>query len=72
MKKISVAGMMVSIATLFCSCSTPAYVEKDSNVNLSSYKTYMWVDVKASENDATNRATAFADLSVHNSGKCRA
>ena len=27
----------------------------------------MWVDVKASENDASSRATAFADVSVHNS-----
>ena len=27
----------------------------------------MWVDVKASENDASSRATSFADLSVHNS-----
>jgi hypothetical protein len=26
----------------------------------------MWVDIKANENDASSRATAFADLSVHN------
>ena len=26
----------------------------------------MWVDVKASENDASGRATSFADVSVHN------
>ena len=67
MKKISIAGMLVSAAAVFYSCSTPAYVEQDSNVNLSNYKTYMWIDLKASENDASSRATAFADISVHNS-----
>lgn len=67
MKKISIAGMLVSAAAVFYGCSTPAYVEQDSNVNLSNYKTYMWIDLKASEDDASSRATAFADVSVHNS-----
>ncbi|HKC36454.1 MAG TPA: DUF4136 domain-containing protein [Chitinophagaceae bacterium] len=67
MKKINIAVMLVSVATLIYSCSSPAYVEKDSSANLSNYKTYMWVDVKSSENDASSRATAFADVSVHNS-----
>jgi len=67
MKKINIAGMLVGAAAIFYSCSSPAYVEKDSSTNLSSYKTYAWVDVKASENDASSRGTAFADLSVHNS-----
>jgi Domain of unknown function (DUF4136) len=67
MKKINIAGLLVSAAAIFYSCSSPAYVEKDSSANLSNYKTYMWVDVKASETDASSRATAFADLSVHNS-----
>jgi hypothetical protein len=67
MKKLSIVTMLVCAAAVFYSCSTPAYVEKDSSANLSSYKTYMWVDIKASENDASSRATAFADVSVHNS-----
>ncbi|HEV8271127.1 MAG TPA: DUF4136 domain-containing protein [Chitinophagaceae bacterium] len=67
MKKISIAGMFVCAAAIIYSCSSPAYVEKDSSANLSHYKTYMWVDVKAGENDASSRATAFADVSVHNS-----
>jgi len=66
MKKINIAVIFVC-ATVTYSCSSPAYVEKDSSADLSNYKTYMWVDVKASENDASNRAIAFADLSVHNS-----
>jgi hypothetical protein len=67
MKIINIAGMLVCATGILYSCSSPAYVEKDSSANLSSYKTYMWVDVRASENDASTRATAFADVSVHNS-----
>lgn len=48
------------------SCSTPAYVQKDDSVNFSNYKTYMWVNTKASENDDSKRATAYADISIHN------
>lgn len=68
MKMINnIGALLVGVGALFYSCSTPAYVEKDNSVNLSDYKTYMWVDVKANENDASDRATAFADLSVYNS-----
>ena len=67
MKKISIAGMLVFVAAIIYSCSSPAYVEKDSSADLSNYKTYMWVDIKASEDDASSRATSFADISVHNS-----
>ncbi len=55
------------LATIAPGCSTPAYVERDANLNLSDYKTYMWVDTRANENDASARATAFADIGVHNS-----
>ena len=48
MKKINIAGMFFFVAAIIYSCSSPAYVEKDSSTNLSNYKTYMWVDVKAS------------------------
>ena len=67
MKKITIAGALVGVVAFFYSCTTPAYVEKDNSVNLSDYKTYMWVDVKENENDGSGRATAFADVSVHNS-----
>ena len=66
MKKIFFGAMLISAAVTFYSCSTPAHVEKDPGTNLSNYKTYMWVDVKASEDDASNRATSFADLSARN------
>ena len=59
--------MLISAALIISGCSTPAYVEKDTSTNLSDYQTYMWVDVQASEDDASSRATSFADISVHNS-----
>lgn len=67
MKKINIGGIILGVAAVLFGCSTPAYVEKDNSVNLSDYKTYMWVDVKSNENDASRRATSFADVSVHNS-----
>jgi len=67
MKKINIIVILAGVGLLFDGCSTPAYVDKDNSVNLSNYKTYMWVDVRSSEDDASSRATAFADVSVHNS-----
>lgn len=58
--------MLISAVISIYSCSTPAYVEKDTATNLADYKTYMWIDVKASEDDASSRATSFADVSMHN------
>jgi len=66
MKKILKTSTLICVLVSIYSCSTPAYVEKDTNTNLSDYKTYMWIDIKASENDASSRATSFADISVHN------
>jgi len=66
MKKILFGAILISTAATIYSCSTPAHVEKDPGTNLSNYKTYMWVDLKASEDDASSRATAFADLSARN------
>ena len=67
MKNIFLSAALISAVMTIYSCSSPAYVEKDTSANLADYKTYMWVDVKASENDdASSRATSFADVSVHN------
>lgn len=66
MKNIFLGAALISAVITISSCSSPAYVEKDTSANLSDYKTYMWVDVQASENDASGRATSFADISVHN------
>ena len=66
MKNLFLGAALISTVMTIYSCSSPAYVEKDTSANLSDYKTYMWVDVKANENDASSRATAFEDVSVHN------
>ena len=67
MKKILFGAMLISAAATIYSCSTPAHVERDPGANMSNYKTYMWVDLKASEDDASSRATSFADLCSRNS-----
>lgn len=67
MKKIQFLTTFIALVIFAMGCSSPAYVQKDESVNLSDYKTYMWVDTRANENDETARATAYADISVHNS-----
>jgi hypothetical protein len=62
----SVLGLAV-VACFAVSCSNPVYVQKDDGVNLNNYKTYMWVDTRAAENDNSDRATSYADISVRNS-----
>jgi hypothetical protein len=47
-------------------CSTPGYVEKDNSFNPGNYKTYMWVDARTSQDNDSKRATAFADIPMHN------
>lgn len=47
-------------------CGSPVYVEKAEGVDLSDYNTYMWIDTRKNENDNGTRATAYADISVHN------
>jgi len=66
--KIWKYGSVVLIAALvLAGCSSPVHVQKDDNANLSNYKTYMWVETRASETDQSTRAVAYADIPVHNS-----
>lgn len=44
-------------------CSTPVYVQSDESVNLAKYKSYMWVQTRANQDDNTN-VTAFAEKSI--------
>ena len=65
--KSTIFSASVVAAVLFAAgCSSPVYVQKDDSVNFNNYKTYMWVETRANENDKTERAAAFADISVHN------
>jgi len=66
MKRIAFMASVAAIVFMIGGCSAPAYVQKDDSFNRSTYKTYMWVDTRASENDESKRATAYADISLHN------
>jgi len=66
MKKIIAFAGILTLVSFIYSCSSPAYVQKDDSVNMSTYKTYMWVETRSNENDASSRATAYADISIHN------
>ena len=58
--------LLLSLPVATLSCSNPAYVQKDVSANLSNYRTYMWVDTKADQNDNAARPTAYIDMSVRN------
>ena len=58
--------MFIYIVVTIYSCSTITHVEKAPNFNLAAYKSYMWVNIMSKVADSSARATAFADLSVHN------
>jgi hypothetical protein len=66
MKKLFFMSGLLGTLAIITGCSTAAYIEQDNSVNFANYKTYMWVDTRASENDESKRATAYADISVHN------
>ncbi len=66
MKIFCPALLMILLYTL-TGCSSPSHLEKDKSINLpAAYKTYMWVETKANENDLSKKATVNADVSVHN------
>lgn len=65
MKLLSNISLAVITGALIAGCSNPVYVEKDESANLAKYKTYMWVDTRAREDDNSS-ATAFAKSQVHN------
>ncbi|HEV7781280.1 MAG TPA: DUF4136 domain-containing protein [Chitinophagaceae bacterium] len=62
-KQLTILTLLVAVMT---GCSSPAYVQKDESANLNNYKTYMWVNTRASETDESTRPIEYADISVHN------
>ena len=62
---------LLCIILVMTSCSSPAYVQQDESVRLSDYKTYMWIDTRANENDQSARVTAYADITVRNEANKR-
>ncbi|HSU27606.1 MAG TPA: DUF4136 domain-containing protein [Chitinophagaceae bacterium] len=66
MKKMKIVLAALFMGGILLSCSSPVYVQKDDTVNFSNYKTYMWVETRASETDQTARPVSYADPSVKN------
>jgi hypothetical protein len=66
MKAILLSGLALAAVSM-AGCSSKVYTEKAASVNLSSYKTYMWVDTHQQQNDGEGRARpiAYADQNVH-------
>lgn len=67
MKTVKLMTGILALLLVSLGCSSPAYVQKDESVNLSEYKTYAWVNTKASETDESARAIEYADISMRNS-----
>lgn len=65
MKNMGILLFAASAVALMSGCASPVYVEKDESVNLAKYKTYMWVQTRADQDDNRN-ATAFAETAIHN------
>ncbi|HEV7622015.1 MAG TPA: DUF4136 domain-containing protein, partial [Flavisolibacter sp.] len=61
MQTFSLLGILMS---LLSGCSSPVYVQRDETANLAKYKTYMWVETKASQDDNRN-TTPFAENVIH-------
>ena len=57
---------IVAACGLLASCATPVYVDRADDVDISRYKTFMWVDARNDQNDESSRATAWADISMRN------
>jgi hypothetical protein len=64
MKLWKFLGIVALAGLSTIACRSPVYVQKDESVNLRNYHTYAWVETRASENDNSRRAPAYADITV--------
>lgn len=55
---------VVLLSTVLMSCSPAVHVETGSSVDLGRYKTYQWVETRASQAD-TKDVTAFGEQTIH-------
>lgn len=65
MKLVQSLLIAVLAGAAIAGCGNKVYVQRDEAANLSQYRTYAWVDTKASQNDTKN-VTAFARQSIQN------
>ena len=66
MKTVKNICAALMVVFTIAACSTPVHVAKDDTVDLSKYKTYMWVDTRYNQNDNTVRPSSYGDISVRN------
>lgn len=67
MKSFKFLSLFVIAGSLLASCASVAHVEKDDSVNLSSYKTYTWVETKESEDDNQKKPVNLAEEKIRSS-----
>jgi hypothetical protein len=65
MKLMKSAVLVLVGAVMLGSCSAPVYVQSDESTDLAKYKTYMWVQTHAGQEDHST-PTSFAEISIHN------
>lgn len=66
MKNIIYIFILTCFSVFIINCSSPVYVQKDSTINLSNYKTYTWIETQANQKENIKRPAQYADVSVRN------
>lgn len=67
MKQRIIVWLLAPLALLW-SCASPVYVEQSPTANLGQYKTYAWVEVKATQTDNRN-VTGLAGDAIHRTAR---
>lgn len=62
MKWIKIFGLLMLPVLVLTACSSKAYVQKDSSVNLAAYRSYAWVDTRNEQGDTVGRFSNISDL----------
>lgn len=64
MKRFKFLGIAAISGLLLASCASVAHIEKDDTVNFSNFKTFAWVESKASEDDASKKTISLTEQNV--------
>lgn len=64
MKSLKMFGLAIIASLALASCASVAHVEKDDTVNFSNFKTFAWVESKASEDDASKKTISLTEQNV--------
>jgi hypothetical protein len=64
MKSFKFFGILAVASLALASCSSTAHIEKDDTVNFSNFKTFAWVESKASETDSAKKTVSFTEQNI--------